>query len=66
MIVKPLSVYIRPAISGFFKAWLTLGAADWNDLAEVKCGHCAAEFEQKIHSSANWVGCPCCGAKNVW
>lgn len=66
MIVKPRKVYTRPAVSGFFKAWLTLGAADWSQLAEVRCGHCDAWFEKVIHSQSNWVECSCCGAKNVW
>lgn len=65
-IVTPKRVHVEPSKAGFFKAFLTLGAADWNDMAYVTCGDCGAKFEQRIHSTANWAVCDCCGAKNVW
>lgn len=65
-IVAPKWFFVEPSKAGFFKAFFTLGAADWSNVAYVTCGDCGAKFEQYIDSRSNWAVCDCCGAKNVW
>lgn len=64
--VKAKKVWSEPAISGFFKAWLTLGAADWNHNFTITCGKCEFKFEKIMHSQCEITECPCCGIINRW
>lgn len=64
--VRAKKVSSEPALIGFFAAFFTLGAGDWNDNFTITCGKCNWKFEKRMHSHSKIAKCTCCGVQNRW